>query len=406
MRPPLTTSSLIQDFAAVREHTLALVAPLSAEDCCVQSMPDASPAKWHLAHTTWFFETFVLEAYEPGFQPFHAAYRVLFNSYYHGVGAQHPRAQRGLLTRPTLDEVLAYRTHVDARMRDLLTTSGESPDVHALVVLGLNHEQQHQELLLTDILHLFSRNPLHPSYAAALPSRPPTPPLVWHSLPGGVTHIGYDLGYGGPEFCFDNETPRHAVYLQPFQMASRLVSNAEYAAFMDAGGYTKPVYWLSEGWEWRCTHGVECPLYWSRSESASESEWMAFTLGGLARLDPHAPVLHLSYYEADAYARWAGARLPTEAEWEVGATAAQHQEAQWFDEAWQWTQSSYAAYPGYQPSAGAVGEYNGKFMVNQYVLRGGSCATPSGHTRPSYRNFFPTATRWQFTSIRLARDGG
>ena len=394
----MTAAELLSRYTAIRQHSLALAAPLSAEDCGAQSMPDASPVKWHLAHTTWFFETFVLEPHEPGFAPFHPAFRVLFNSYYNGVGAKHPRPQRGLLTRPALAEVLAYRADVDARMQRLLPAVARDAALCALVELGLQHEQQHQELLLTDVQHLLSCNPLHPVYAPDAPA-PATPPgaLEWLQSDGGLVEIGH----AGGGFAFDNEGPRHRVYLHPYALASRLVTNAEFAAFVEAGGYQDPACWLAEGWDWRAAQGIAQPLYWQR---ADRSGWQAFSLAGLRPLDAAQPVVHLSYYEADAYARWVGARLPTEAEWEHAAQAYPGRLAQRFGAAWQWTQSSYAPYPGFRPAAGAVGEYNGKFMVNQYVLRGGSCATPAGHERTTYRNFFPATARWQFTGLRLARD--
>ena len=395
--PPLAAR-----YAATRQRSQALIAPLSAEDCGAQSMPDASPAKWHLAHTTWFFETFVLEPNEPGFAPFNPAFRVLFNSYYNGVGARHPRPQRGLLTRPGLAEVLAYRADVDARMARLMPTLAATPDVAALVELGVQHEQQHQELLLTDIKHLLGSNPLYPPYAATAPDAPlaAAGARAWLRWEGGLC----DIGHGGAGFAFDNETPRHRVYLQPFELASRLVTNAEFAAFVEGGGYADPALWLAEGWDWRAAQQIAQPLYWQRN---AEGGWSVFTLGGLQPLHGDAPALHLSYYEADAFARWAGARLPTEAEWEHAAQIAPahgHALEQLLEVAWQWTQSSYAAYPGFRVAEGAVGEYNGKFMVNQYVLRGSSCATPPGHARTSYRNFFPATARWQFTGVRLARD--
>lgn len=387
-------------YSTVRSRSVALVAPLSAEDCCAQSMPDASPAKWHLAHTTWFFETFVLETHEPGFVPFQPAFRVLFNSYYNGVGAKHPRPQRGLLTRPALDEVLAYRADVDARMAQLLANVQQTPALCALIALGLQHEQQHQELMLTDIQHLLSCNPLLPAYAAATEQVAPstTTALTWRRYEAGLT----EMGHGGEGFAFDNESPRHRVYLHPYALAARLVTQAEFAAFVDAGGYHNPLLWLAEGWDWRVAHGIEHPLYWQRSEGA----WHTFTLAGQRPLQGNQPVVHLSYYEADAYARWAGARLPTEAEWEHAAAQDAAHLAQLFGVAWQWTQSSYAPYPGFAAAAGAVGEYNGKFMVNQYVLRGSSSATPQGHERLSYRNFFPASARWQFAGLRLARNLG
>ena len=407
-------ADLISAYNAVRQRSAALAAPLSPEDSCVQSMPDASPAKWHLAHTTWFFETFVLEPREAGFKPFHSAFRVLFNSYYNAVGQKHPRPQRGLLTRPGLSEVLSYRSDVDERMRALLLARPADPELREIVVLGLNHEQQHQELLLTDIKHLFSLSPLHPAYTAPAAPCMAAAPLTWHDFPEGVVQIGHEVD----EFCFDNEKPRHCVYLQAYQLASRLVTNGDYAAFIEAEGYAKPAHWLAEGWDWRLAQGRDHPMYWQRNQSG----WREFTLGGLCALDPHASVLHVSYYEADAYARWAGARLPTEAEWESAAapfalngdcvcaggfypgSARSSGLSQLFGDAWQWTQSSYAPYPGFRPSTGAVGEYNGKFMVNQYVLRGGSCVTPENHLRVSYRNFFPASACWQFSGIRLARD--
>jgi ergothioneine biosynthesis protein EgtB len=408
---------LIDRYHQVRQRTSTLAHPLSAEDCCVQSMPDASPVKWHLAHTTWFFETFILEAHEPQFVPFNAAFRMLFNSYYNAVGDKHPRLQRGLLTRPTLDEVLNYRRAVDQRMSALLATQAVDAKLQELVVLGLHHEQQHQELMLTDIKHLFSCSPLFAAYAAPGHSSSHPVALHWQHFEGGLFQIGYD----GDGFYFDNEKPRHTVYLQPFELATRLVTNAEYAAFIASGGYTVPAYWLSEGWDWCQAQGRGHPLYWHWQGSG----WSEFTLHGLVPLDDNAPVLHVSYFEAEAYARWAEARLPTEVEWECAAaplsdctkwaantdltgyhpcSAQEPGMCQLLGVAWQWTQSSYAPYPGFKTLSGAVGEYNGKFMVNQYVLRGGSCITPQNHTRISYRNFFPTFACWQFSGIRLARD--
>ncbi len=409
------TGALRADYLSIRECTVNLAAPLSAEDCCVQSMPDASPVKWHLAHTSWFFETFILERWEPDFQPFDASFRVLFNSYYNAVGAKHPRPQRGLLTRPSLTAVLAYRADVDHRMLALLAgvQTMDVAELAALVTLGLHHEQQHQELLLTDIKHLFSHNPLAPAYGFAPEIGRTLPELSWHDYPGGLVEIGH----AGDGFCFDNETPRHRVFLDAYRLASRLVSNGEYLEFLEAGGYDDPRYWLAEGWDWRIAERREHPLYWRRSE-----KWQEFTLGGLVRLNTLLPVVHVSYYEADAYARWADARLPSEGEWEVAAegvpvsghfaadrdrhprAAARPGMAQFFGDAWEWTSSSYAPYPGFRTKPGAVGEYNGKFMVNQYVLRGGSCATPEGHVRATYRNFFPASACWQFSGIRLARD--
>lgn len=405
--------SLLTRYQSVRQRTLALAAPLSPEDCCVQAMTEASPAKWHLGHTAWFFETFVLERWEDGFRPHHPAFRVLFNSYYNGIGDKHPRPQRGLLTRPSLDEVLAYRAAIDARMTSLLE-GDVNVECQATIELGLHHEQQHQELLLTDIKYLLSRNPLFPAYHERTAPGHPSAPLSWLYFTGGLCEIGH----AGDSFCFDNEVPRHKVYLSPFRLASRLVTNGEYAAFIAGGGYRTPACWLAEGWDWRVSAERQHPLYWHAREDA----WQEFTLAGLRPLDPDQPVVHLSYYEADAYARWAGARLPTEAEWEHAASAlpvtghiadagwfhpqaaAGQGLAQVFGDVWQWTQSAYAAYPGFRAPAGAVGEYNGKFMVNQYVLRGGSCVTPAGHIRPTYRNFFHPDACWQFSGIRLAQD--
>ena len=381
-------------FSAIRGHAVKLAAPLSDEDCLAQSMPDASPVKWHLAHTTWFFETFILEQYEPEFRPFHQAFRVLYNSYYNGIGAQHPRPERGLVTRPSRAEVLAYRADVDARIVALLSKPlpAELADtVAGLVELGLQHEQQHQELLLTDVKHLLSRNPLHPVYDAAFPAPAAAGKLTWREFPAGVTEIGFR----GDGFAFDNELPRHRQFLEAFSLASRLVTNEEYAAFIAAGGYGEPAYWLSQGWEWVRREGVTQPLYWHGDKE--------FTLAGLQPLRADAPALHLNYFEASAYAAFAGARLPTEAEWEHAAQTEPEGLDQLFGAAWQWTSSGYAPYPGFAAAAGAVGEYNGKFMVNQYVLRGSSLATPAGHARASYRNFFPTDARWQFAGIRLAR---
>ncbi|RJG06539.1 ergothioneine biosynthesis protein EgtB [Noviherbaspirillum cavernae] len=410
--------SLIAEYDAVRRYTVALSEPLSDEDCCVQSMPDASPVKWHLAHTTWFFETFILERFEPGFRPFHPMFRVLFNSYYNGIGEKHPRPQRGMLTRPSLDEVRAYRRNVDERVGRLLPRlmrSEMSGMLRELVELGLQHEQQHQELILTDLKHLLSLNPLAPSYAQRLlePSGRVSP-LTWQHFDAALIEIGH----AGGAFCFDNETPRHREFVERFSLASRLVTNGEFLAFVEDGGYDKPALWLSEGWDWVRANQLAHPMYWRPDASG----WNEFTLHGLQPLDPERPATHISYFEADAYARWAGARLPTEAEWERAAagiamipeTNAPHPSAasamsgsgltQLFGAVWQWTSSSYAPYPGYITAAGAIGEYNGKFMVNQYVLRGSSCVTPPKHARITYRNFFPASARWQFTGIRLAKS--
>ena len=421
--PPASAATLIEEYRRVRERSLALAAPLTDEDCQVQSMPDASPAKWHLAHVTWFFETFVLERFEPGFRPFDAAFRVLFNSYYQGIGERHPRAQRGLITRPTLDEVKRYRTQVDERMAGLLATQGEDATLRELVTLGLHHEQQHQELLLTDIKHVLSFNPLHPAYARRWPIGVVQPePLRWHAYVPNAFQLGHDPGRDGP-FCFDNETPRHTACAPPFELASRPVTHAEYISFIDDGGYARPELWLSMGWDWVQAESRDAPLYWHREGE----RWLAHTLQGRVELDPHTPACHLSYFEADAYARWAGSRLPTEAEWEFAARqlsrplpcnfaergafhplppagSGTDEPVQMFGDVWEWTQSSYSPYPGYRPLPGAVGEYNGKFMCHQYVLRGGSCATPASHARASYRNFFPPDAQWQFSGVRVARD--
>lgn len=416
-QPAAGLERLFGAYQHVRAQTLSLAAPLSAEDCVVQSMPDASPVKWHLAHTSWFFETFVLEQALPGFAPFREAFRVLFNSYYVAVGPRHPRPERGLLSRPSLDEVLAYRASVDERMQALLARYPEQIVRLADVIeLGVQHEQQHQELILTDVKHALSRNPLLPAYQESARARAGAAPapMRWTALPDGVRQIGH----AGDGFSFDNERPCHRVFAGDYEIAERLVTNAEYLAFIDDGGYRRPELWLSEGWDVRGAQGWEAPLYWLQGDGG----WSQFTLEGERALEPDEPVTHVSFYEADAYARWCGARLPTEAEWEIVAAAREpagnflesgrlHPAplgaaggGQFYGDAWEWTGSSYAPYPGFRATEGAVGEYNGKFMVNQYVLRGGSCATPRSHIRASYRNFFPAAARWQFSGIRLARD--
>ena len=420
-------SQLAQRFTQVRAQTERLIEPLSAEDCQLQSMPDTSPAKWHLAHISWFFETFVLERYEPGFQPFDGSFRVLFNSYYNGVGDKYPRPRRGLISRPSLQEVLAYRMQVNERVLEVISRADEADRIELaqLIKLGLHHEQQHQELLLTDIQHALSFNPQRPAYAKRWPLTSTAPqPQRWHRYDGGLVKHGFDADLDG-DFAFDNETPRHPVYIAPFELASRLVTNGEMMEFMADRGYQRPELWLSMGWDWvqAGQHGL--PLYWQ----GDAGSYRHFTLQGLLAVDPNTPACHLSYFEADALARWAGARLPTEFEWELAArllpasrgqpgnfveTAAYHPlpqqqasldaPAQMLGDVWEWTQSNYNPYPGYQPWEGLVGEYNGKFMCSQLVLRGGSCATPQSHIRASYRNFFPPDAQWQFSGVRLARD--
>jgi ergothioneine biosynthesis protein EgtB len=373
-------------------------------------MPDASPIKWHLAHTTWFFETFILEKFEADFKPFHPAFRVLFNSYYNGIGEKHPRPKRGLLTRPDLAEVLAYRRQVDERLVNLWQNIGLS-DVAArmslstLGELGIQHEQQHQELILTDVKHLFSCNPLFPAMPASYPELTAInqPADTWQHFDAALVEIGAD----GARFCFDNEMPRHRIFIESFEMADALVSNGDYLAFVEAGAYCDPALWLAEGWDWLQSHKIEAPLYWHKTVSMQDNQqvtrWSEYTLHGLQAIDPQKPVSHLSYFEAAAYAQWAKARLPTEAEWEHAANTMPSMLGL-FQHCWQWTSSSYAAYPGFIAPEGAIGEYNGKFMVNQYVLRGSSCFTPAHHSRVSYRNFFPSTARWQMTGLRLARS--
>jgi ergothioneine biosynthesis protein EgtB len=412
-------ATLAKRYERVRALSETLCETLQPEDCCIQSMPDVSPTRWHLAHTTWFFETFVL-ARQPGYRPDDDRYAYLFNSYYNAAGAQFPRARRGLLSRPTVAEVRGYRHSVDRRMRELLDSGHLDDQSAAVVELGLNHEQQHQELMLTDIKHVFSCNPLLPAYREGRFSSADPPPAGWNHIDEGL----YWIGHEGDAFAYDNESPRHRVFLESFELADRLVTCGEYLEFIDGGGYDRPDAWLSEGWRTVHEQLWRAPLYWV----LRDGRWHEFTLAGLVPLDPRRPVYHVSYFEADAFARWAGARLPTEAEWEVAsrgvplvgnfvdrllpAGRAIHPSAepadtstpaQMFGDVWQWTASSYAAYPGYRPAAGALGEYNGKFMCNQYVLRGGSCATSSDHLRRTYRNFFPADARWQFTGIRLAK---
>ncbi len=382
-------------------------------------MPDASPTKWHLAHTSWFFETFVLGPHAPGYKPFDPAFNYLFNSYYNAVGDRLARGCRGLISRPTLERVYAYRLAVDRGMEAYLESAAAAvpPDIDAVIELGLNHEQQHQELILTDIKHALAQNPLRPAYRAehTVPSGAPAPPLEWSFYRCGLTWVGHE----GRGFAFDNESPRHRCYLEPYELGSRLVTSGEYRAFIDDGGYARPELWLSDGWSVVNDRQWTAPLYWEKHDDA----WWIMTLGGFRPLTESEPVCHVSFYEADAFARWASARLPTEAEWEHAAsprdiagnflnTGHFHPRAaelgtgfaQFFGDVWEWTRSPYTPYPGSRPAAGALGEYNAKFMCNQLVLRGGSCATPASHIRPTYRNFFPPDARWQFTGIRLARD--
>ena len=419
-RRAATDDGLPARFDRVRATTRELAAPLSPEDQLLQSMPDASPTKWHLAHTTWFFEAFVLRAFVAGYAPFPGDFAALFNSYYHSVGPQHPRGARGLLSRPGLAEVLEYRRHVDGAIDTLLRAGALDHQALAAVELGLQHEQQHQELLLTDIKHALSCNPLQPAYrrAASMP-RSSAARLEFVGFEAATALVGAPAANErGAGFCFDNELPRHPVLLAPFRIASRLVTNAEYRGFIEDGGYREPLLWLSDGWAEVVRHDWRRPLYWSASLDHE------FSLEGETPIDPGAPVTHVSLYEADAFARWAGARLPAEAEWEHVASpnivdgnfldsgalrprvaqAGAGAVSQLFGDAWEWTQSAYSAYPGFRAPAGALGEYNGKFMINQMVLRGGSCASPRSHLRASYRNFFPPAARWQFSSIRLAQD--
>lgn len=405
-------------FKRVRATTLALCATLAPEDTVAQSMPDASPTKWHLAHTTWFFEQFVLAYFDPAYRRFHSGWDFLFNSYYQTVGPMHARPQRGLLTRPTLEEIVAYRAHVDAAVVALLQARAGDTELEARVTLGLNHEQQHQELLLTDIQHLFSLNPLQPAFRAARPaSAGPAVALRYLDGVAGITEIGH----AGAGFAYDNETPRHHALLAPHAIANRCVTNAEYREFIDDGGYRNHALWLSEGWDTVRREGWTHPLYWDDALATT------FSLAGRQPIDPLAPVCHVSYFEADAFARWAGVRLPTEFEWEAMAAGvpvtgnfvdtdalrplpaaddgvASAHPLQMFGDVWEWTASPYVGYPGYRAASGALGEYNGKFMCGQWVLRGGSCATPADHIRPTYRNFFGPAARWQFSGIRLARD--
>jgi ergothioneine biosynthesis protein EgtB len=381
-------------FRAVRAETERRAAPLTPEDQMVQSMVDASPAKWHRAHTTWFFEQFLLIPHLAGYRAFDERFAYLFNSYYVAAGPRHARPRRGMLTRPSCEEVGAFRVHVDAAVERLIAEAGQSllAEVTRVLEIGLNHEQQHQELLLTDILHAFAQNPLAPAYDRAWPApSTPAPAGAFVELPSGLHRIGF----AGPGFCFDNEQPAHPVFLQGGRIGRALVSNAQWLEFMAEGGYATPSLWLSDGWTTLEAEQWTAPGYWRRVDGV----WMSLTLGGLRPVDPDAPVMHVSYYEADAFARWAGKHLPTEMEWEAAARAGLFDDC--FGAAWQWTRSAYLPYPGYRAAAGALGEYNGKFMVNQMVLRGGSLATPAGHSRASYRNFFHPSARWQFSGLRL-----
>ncbi|HZP21882.1 MAG TPA: ergothioneine biosynthesis protein EgtB [Terriglobales bacterium] len=420
---------LLQDFLGVRQSSMHICAPLGVEDHSLQSMPDASPAKWHLAHTTWFFETFVLSQYAERFRSYHPAFRNLFNSYYNAVGDRPLRSLRHILSRPSLEEVYAYRSFVDEAMARLLETD-LPPAALELIALGLNHEQQHQELIVTDVKHGLWSNPLRPAYQTQIEGDTADPigqALRWQSFPEGL----YSVGFAGEGFAFDNEKPRHSVYLQAFRLASRLITNAEYLEFLGAGGYSTANLWLSDGWDAVRNNQWAAPLYWEQRDG----DWWMYTLAGMQPLRLNEPVCHLSFYEADAYARWAGARLATEFEWEIAATTrpikgnfldsgALHPQpasadpfstrdgmngepgvaplSQMFGDVWEWTASAYTPYPGFRTAPGAVGEYNGKFMCNQMVLRGGSCATPLSHIRATYRNFFPPHVRWQFMGVRLA----
>ena len=417
----LDAAAAAKHLAQVRTRSERLAARVSAEDAQVQSMPDVSPTKWHLAHTTWFFETFLLRPYADGYEPFDADYHYLFNSYYEAEGPRHPRPERGLVSRPGLAEIIAYRAHVSEAMTTLIEqVSGRDdwPHIAALIDLGCHHEEQHQELLLTDIKHVLSCNPLKPAYAEPYPKAiESAPDLEWIGFDGGLCHVGHD----GDGFAFDCEGPRHKAYLEPFELASRPVTNREYLEFIEDGGYRRADLWLSDAWALNNQDGWTAPLYWEQEDG----DWFVFTLFGRQPINLDQPACHLSYYEADAFATWAGARLPTEAELEVAQTGsdpgpvndlgtgrlhptvAPHGTGrmhQLFGDVWEWTRSAFAPYPGFKPSAGAIGEYNGKFMCGQFVLKGGSCVTPPGHWRASYRNFFPPHSQWQVTGARLARD--
>ncbi len=419
----ISKHSLVEQYKRIRHFSEYLCEPLVAEDYVVQSMPDVSPTKWHLAHVTWFWETFLLATTLPDYASLHPQYAYLFNSYYNSLGQRHSRPKRGLISRPTVKETYQYRAYVDEHVLELLEKLDERQlqEIAPLFVLGLNHEQQHQELLLTDIKHVLSCNPLYPVYkntqVSPLSDTVSLPSLEWITFPEGI----YGIGYEGENFAFDNERPRHRQFVQSFQLASRLVTNGEYLTFIEDGGYKNPLLWLSEGWATVQQEQWRAPLYWEKRDD----RWYSMTLQGLREVALAEPVCHVSYFEADAYARWADARLPTEGEWEIAAqdlpvegnfvendlfqptplqSAADGTLKQMYGDVWEWTQSSYSPYPGFKPAPGAVGEYNGKFMCNQYVLRGGSCATALSHIRRTYRNFFPSSAQWQFMGIRLAKE--
>jgi len=423
-------ANLLSRFQTVRQATMRLCVPLSPEDMMVQSSPDTSPVKWHLAHTSWFFETFVLREFAEGYQPFHQDFHWLFNSYYNSLGEMPEKKLRASFSRPSLDSILAYRTHVDAAIANLLEHPHED-DAARRIALGLEHEQQHQELIATDVKHALFTNPLHPAYVERAQAMQETiaPPVDWISFSSGLTEIGITPDPASIDtFAFDNETPRHTTYIAPFQLATRPVTCAEYLTFIDENGYSRPEFWLSEGWTTMRGEGWQAPLYWRRDEE-TDSGWSIYTMHGFQPLEAlsETPACHLSFFEADAYARWAGCRLPTEFEWEYAATQQPFNTSsgnfvesghlhpvparsdaglqQLFGDVWEWTQSGYTGYPGYHPLPGALGEYNGKFMSSQVVLRGGSCVTPASHIRPTYRNFFGPSTRWQFSGLRLAKDG-
>lgn len=415
--PGFDRSTLIERFQQVRDFSESLCTTLTAEDYVIQSMPDCSPTRWHLAHVSWFFETFLLQPNLATYTSPDPRYVYLFNSYYNAVGDKYPRPRRGMLSRPTVAEVYQYRAHVDEHVQDLLecADTADFERLEPIVTLGLHHEQQHQELIVTDLKHMLSFNPLHPVYAERPPEQAAkSAPLAWRTFDEGVRWIGH----AGDDFAFDNEQPRHRVFIHPFRLASRPVTNGEYLEFMRDGGYARPELWLSMGWATVQEEGWQAPLYWEEHDG----DWFNFTLSGFLPVNPSETLTHLSYFEADAYARWAGARLPTEAEWEVAAEGVAPSDGNFaesgrfhprtvgsdtsamFGDVWEWTQSSYSPYPGFRTAPGALGEYNGKFMCNQYVLRGGSCATPRSHIRPTYRNFFPPDARWQFSGVRLASD--